>query len=57
MSSNQVRKIVLEQPQNPNPRAHIVLFKNNSPFKPKVVSSKLLYQRNNKHRGRENPFG
>jgi hypothetical protein len=57
MSSKQERKIVVQLQQNPNPRAHIVLFKNNTPFKPKVAQSRLLYQRNSKHRGRENPFG
>lgn len=57
MSSKREQKIVVNLQQNPNPRAHIVLFKNNTPFKPKVVPSRLLYSRNIKHRGRENPFG
>jgi hypothetical protein len=57
MSSKQTRKIVVEMQQNPNPRAHLALFKSNTPFKPKVVPSKLLYRRNTKHRLQQNPFG
>ncbi len=55
MNSKQERKIVVQLQQNPDPRAHYLLFKNNTPFKPKVVPSKLLYQRNNKHRFQDNP--
>jgi hypothetical protein len=43
-------KIKLKQKQNPNPRAHIILFQANSPFRPKQVKSPLEYQRNPKHR-------
>ena len=32
-------------------RAHNVLFKQNTPFKPKVVKSKVAYKRNPKHKG------
>lgn len=38
--------------QNPNPRAHLVLFAKNSPFKPKKVESKNVYQRQSKHRNK-----
>ncbi len=34
------------------PRAHRMLFQANSPFKPKVVQRKDLYQRRPKHRDR-----
>lgn len=33
-------------------RAHRVLFANDTPFKPKVVKSKVRYQRQPKHRNR-----
>jgi len=33
-------------------RAHRVLFDENSPFKPKVVQSKIQYRRKDKHRNR-----
>jgi hypothetical protein len=55
MSRTEQRKIVIKLQQNPDPRAHFLLFKNNTPFKPKVVPSKLLYQRNTKHRFQDNP--
>lgn len=55
MSSKQERKIVVKLQQNPDPRAHFMLFKNNTPFKPKVVPSKLRYQRHSKHRTQDNP--
>ena len=32
------------------PRAHRVLFDNDLPFKPKVVKSKMLYKRQQKHK-------
>ena len=35
--------------RNPNPRAHYVLFDEDSPFKPKVVKRKDTYQRKPKH--------
>jgi len=54
MSSKKSSKITIAVPQCPNPRAHILLFKNNTPFKPKSVPSKLLHQRNKKHR--KNPI-
>jgi hypothetical protein len=34
-------------------RAHYVLFHTDSPFKQKVVQSKVKYQRKPKHRGRD----
>lgn len=55
MSSNQERKIVVKLQQNPDPRAHFMLFKSNTPFKPKVVPNKLRYQRRSKHRAQDNP--
>lgn len=42
--------IVVVEKQHPNPRAHFLLFKNNTPFKPKVVQNKLRYQRHRKHK-------
>lgn len=36
----------------PKHRAHFVLFAEDSPFKPKVVKRKDLYQRKPKHIGR-----
>jgi hypothetical protein len=39
--------------QHPNPRVHSLLFKTNTPFKPKVVPGRPAYQRNNKHRGQD----
>jgi hypothetical protein len=38
---------------HPNPRVHYVLFKTNTPFKPKVVQNTNPYQRHSKHRGQE----
>lgn len=35
-------------------RAHKVLFAKDSPFKPKVVKSKVAYKRNPKHKGASN---
>lgn len=43
-------KIRFKQKQNPNPRAHRVLFDEDTPFQPKVVASKLIYKRKPKHR-------
>lgn len=37
-------------------RAHYVLFAENSPFKPKAVKRKDLYQRKPKHVGRMENF-
>ena len=34
-------------------REHFVLFAQNTPFKQKVVESKIKYKRNPKHKGRE----
>lgn len=34
----------------PKHRQHYVLFAHNTPFKQKVVQSKVLYKRNKKHR-------
>jgi hypothetical protein len=39
-------------PQRKKTRAHYVLFAEDSPFKPKVVESKIKYQRRPKHKGR-----
>jgi hypothetical protein len=33
-------------------RAHRILFCKDTPFKPKVVKSKIAYTRKNKHKGR-----
>ena len=35
-------------------REHFVLFAQNTPFKQKVVESKIKYKRNPKHKGRDN---
>jgi len=40
----------IEQPKH---RAHRVLFQENTPFKPKVVQSKVAYRRNTKHKNSE----
>jgi hypothetical protein len=37
----------------PKHREHFVLFAQNTPFKQKVVESKVLYRRNKKHKGRD----
>ena len=34
-------------------REHFVLFAQNTPFKQKVVASKIKYKRNPKHKGRD----
>lgn len=39
--------------RHPNPRVHNLLFKTNTPFKPKVVLGRPVYQRNSKHRGQD----
>jgi len=44
-------KIVVKLPQKT--RAHLVLFCANTPFKQKVVASKVKFKRNPKHKGRE----
>ena len=44
------RKIKIPVNRNPNPRAHRVLFDEDSPFRPKKVKSQLQYQRKPKHR-------
>jgi hypothetical protein len=43
-------KIKLKLKQNPMPRAHFVLFAQNSPFRPKAVAVKNKFHRNPKHR-------
>ena len=43
------RNLQLPQRQNPNPRAHIMLFQQNTPFRPKRVESKVQYRRKPKH--------
>ena len=45
-------KLKLSVPRNPNPRAHLVLFEKDSPFKPKVVKSPLEFKRQPKHRNK-----
>lgn len=42
--------VFIVEEKHPNPRIHWLLFKNNSPFKPKQEKNRLLYQRHNKHR-------
>ena len=44
-------KIVIKVPHKT--RTHFVLFKEGTPFKQKVVESKVLYKRNKKHKGRD----
>jgi hypothetical protein len=44
-------KIVIKVPKQI--RAHIVLFCKDTPFKQKVVASKVKFKRNPKHKGRE----
>ena len=44
-------KIVVKIPQKT--RAHIVLFCKDTPFKQKVVASKIKYKRQPKHKGKE----
>ena len=46
----QILSFTVEQPKH---RAHLVLFKNNTPFKPKIVQSKVLYKRKPKHSKQE----
>jgi hypothetical protein len=46
----QILSFVVEQPKH---RAHRVLFQNNTPFKPKTVQSKVLYNRKPKHSKQE----
>jgi hypothetical protein len=42
--------IVVNIPKVKKTRVHIVLFTNDSPFKPKVVKSKKEFKRQEKHR-------
>jgi hypothetical protein len=44
------REIISFKIEKPKHRAHRVLFDEGTPFKPKVVKSKLQYQRKPKHR-------
>ena len=44
-------KIVIKIPKKH--REHFVLFAQNTPFKQKVVESKLAYKRKPKHKGRD----
>jgi len=46
----QILSFTIKQPKT---RAHVVLFQNNTPFKPKVVKDKTLYNRKPKHRKSE----
>jgi len=45
-------KIVVKVPKQV--RAHIVLFCKDTPFKQKVVQSKIKYKRQPKHKGKHN---
>ena len=45
-------KITIKVPKQV--RAHIVLFCKDTPFKQKVVQSKVKYTRQPKHRGKQN---
>jgi hypothetical protein len=45
-------KIVVKVPKQV--RAHIVLFCKDTPFKQKVVQSKVKYRRQPKHKGKHN---
>ena len=45
-------KIVIKVPKQT--RAHIVLFCKDTPFKQKVVASKVKFKRNPKHKGERN---
>jgi len=45
-------KITIKVPKQV--RAHIVLFCKDTPFKQKVVASKIKYKRNPKHKGSHN---
>ena len=48
-----MKKITIHIPQDHSrTRAHLVLFTKDSPFKPKVVKSRMQYQRNPKHKGK-----
>ena len=42
--------VIVVNVKHPNPRAHFLLFKNNSPFRPKQQKNQVLYRRHNKHR-------
>ena len=44
-------KITIKDPKQV--RAHIVLFCKDTPFKQKVVQSKVKYKRQPKHKGRD----
>jgi hypothetical protein len=45
----QILSFKIEQPKH---RVHRVLFSDNTPFKPKVVQSKVQYRRKDKHPSR-----
>jgi hypothetical protein len=45
----QILSFKIEQPKH---RVHRVLFDDNTPFKPKVVQSKVQYRRKDKHPNR-----
>lgn len=46
MKKNSTMSLVIPRPRT---RAHVVLFCENTPFKPKVVANKKAYQRRAKH--------
>lgn len=50
---NKTLSFTIEQPKH---RAHRVLFQENTPFKPKVAQSKIIYNRKSKHKGNQNEY-
>jgi hypothetical protein len=46
------REILSFTVKEPKRRVHRVLFQNDTPFKPKVVESKVQYRRKDKHPNR-----
>jgi len=44
-----MKKVISFTVEQPKHRAHRVLFCENTPFKPKVVQSKVQYRRKDKH--------
>lgn len=50
---NKTLSFKIEMPKH---RVHRVLFQDNTPFKPKVVQSKIAYNRKPKHKGNQNEY-
>ena len=44
------RLTIVVPKQHPDPRVHSLLFKNNTPFKPKIELKSVLFKRHNKHK-------